>query len=108
MVSALPSSNWTVMTVSGAARASAGAANRQPMASATAAATRGCRPRILVHLLMDYSLGRSESGMLTPLFSYELFLTNQGVSRSLERARRLPDLRRSASGRGHHRRPRSG
>src|SRR5260370_27562324 len=49
-----------VTTVSGAAWAIAGTANRQPAANATDAAARDCRPVILLHLVMSYPFGRSE------------------------------------------------
>src|SRR6516162_5788207 len=58
MVSALPSSNWTVTTVSGAARATAGPAIRQPAARAADApnaAARDRRPRVPIHLVMGCS-----------------------------------------------------
>src|SRR6516162_11119512 len=57
MVSALPSSNWMVTTVSGAACAIAGPASRVPAARAAAATIRDCRPRTLFHLVMSYSFG---------------------------------------------------
>src|SRR5262245_14211805 len=54
MVSALPSSNWMVTTVSGAACAIAGTASTLPAARATAAPIRDDCLRTLSHLVIGY------------------------------------------------------
>jgi hypothetical protein len=79
--SALPSSNWMVTTVSGAARAAAGTANRQPAASAADATARDRHPGIQNHPVMIYSSGRRAIWMAAS--ATRLRIRRRGLTRPL-------------------------